>query len=123
MKFLCLCYYDQKKYDAMTPADAEAIDRECKPRDAALHASGHLALVGSLGLPSAAKTIRPGTDKPEISTGPYAESSEPIGAFFIVEAAHLDEAVAVAALHPGAHLGKYLGGGIEVRPCDSFEQL
>ena len=33
----------------------------------------------------------------------------------------LDEAVKMASMHPGAHVGHYLGGGIEVRPCEAFD--
>ena len=40
---------------------------------------------------------------------------------FIIEACDLDEAVKMASMHPRAHVGHYLGGGIEVRPCESFD--
>jgi hypothetical protein len=52
----------------------------------------------------------------------YPPAFGTVGAFFIVDAADLDEAVDAAAKHPGAHVGQFLGGGIEVRPCDMFEQ-
>jgi hypothetical protein len=48
---------------------------------------------------------------------------EPLGAFFIIGAEDMNEAVEVASKHPGAHLGKYFGGGIEVRPIDMLDQL
>jgi hypothetical protein len=47
---------------------------------------------------------------------------EPVGAFFMVEARDMDDAIEVASKHPGAHLGEYLGGGIEVRPIDMLDQ-
>ena len=57
------------------------------------------------------------------TAGPFKQMPEPFGAFFIVEAADIDEAVAVAKLHPGTHLGEKFGeGGIEVRPIDFVEQ-
>jgi hypothetical protein len=122
MKFLCLCYYEQKKFDALSKTDLEALGQASKPHDEALRNSGRLIVQGSLADPPASKTVRPGTGKPSIAAGPYAETKEPVGAFFIVEAADLDEAVEVAAKHPGAHVGQFLGGGIEVRPRDMFEQ-
>lgn len=122
MKYLCVCYYDQRKFDAMSSADFEALERECRPRDEALHRTGQLVAVGSLGLPSASKTVRPGPGGPVVSDGPYSETPEPFGAFFIVEAGDAEDAVRVASLHPGAHVGRFLGGGIEVRPCESYEQ-
>jgi hypothetical protein len=41
----------------------------------------------------------------------------------MIEARDMAEAVEVASKHPGAHVGAYLGGGIEVRPIDMFDQL
>lgn len=52
----------------------------------------------------------------------YDEKKEPVGAFFIIEARDLNQAMQVASKHPGAHVGEYPGGGIAVRPCETFEQ-
>jgi hypothetical protein len=41
----------------------------------------------------------------------------------MIDAADLDEAVKIASLHPGAHLGHMFGGGIEIRPVDYFDQV
>jgi hypothetical protein len=122
MKFLCLCHYDQAKFAAWTPEDLAAVGRICQPHDAALHASGHLVAVGSLADSSGYAVIRPGENGPTVSRGAYATTSEPFGAFFILDADTLEQAIEVASLHPGAHLSRYFGGGIEVRPCDHFEQ-
>ena len=59
--------------------------------------------------------------KPTVTDGPYAQTQDQIGVFFVVEAEDIDEAVQIASLHPSAHHGKFFGGGIEVRPCDFFE--
>ena len=58
-----------------------------------------------------------------VTDGPFAETKEQIGAFFIIEARDLDEAAEVASLHPAARLGENVGWAIEVRPIDHFEQL
>ena len=58
-----------------------------------------------------------------VSGGPYEATNEPFGAFFIVEADSIDEAVEIAKLHPGTHLGHMIKGGIEVRPIDQVEQV
>jgi hypothetical protein len=123
MRFLCLCYYDHPKFEAMTPEDGAEIEAACKPHDAALRATGKVLLTGSLGLPSATRTLRPAADgsEPTVTEGLYAPTNEPVGAFFIVEAQDVDEAVAIASKHPGAHLGRFFGGGIEVRPIDFYE--
>jgi hypothetical protein len=57
-----------------------------------------------------------------VTEGPFHPSQEQVGVYFVVEAHTIDEAVKIASLHPGAHLGKYFGGGIEVIPCELFEE-
>ena len=121
MRFVCLCYYDHAQYEACSPADLEAVGRICAPRDEQLRASGRVILNSSLGEPSRARTLRAGKDgEATVSDGPYAQTKEPLGAMFLIEAADLDDAVRIARLHPGSVLGKYFGGGIEVRAFDHF---
>jgi hypothetical protein len=122
MRFLCLCYYDQAKFDALPESEQEAIGRACQPHDEALRGSGRLILVGSLALPQASRSLRPGDGRPRVTDGPFVDTKEPLGAFFMIEAKDMDEALQVASLHPGAHLGAYFGGGIEVRPIDMLDQ-
>jgi len=122
MKYLCMCYYDIHKFATLSADDFKAIGEGCKPHDKALRASGKLTIQGSMSEPNTWKSIRSVNEKPTVSDGPMSESKEQIGAFFVVEAGDIDEAVRIASLHPGAHLGKYFGGGIEVRACDMFEQ-
>jgi hypothetical protein len=121
MKFLCLCHYDPAHFATLSPEQLSAIPDLCAPHDAALHASGHLVAVGSLAESDDFAVIRPGDGVTTVTRGPIANTPEPFGAFFIVEATSLDEAVAIASLHPSAHLGRFFGGGIEVRPCASYE--
>ena len=120
MKFLCLCHYDAVKFADCTAEDFRKIAEICAPHDAALHASGHLVAVGSLTALSTFAVIRPGDDGPTVEHGPYAQTDEPFGAFFILDADSLEQAIEIAKLHPGAHLGRYFGGGIEVRECESY---
>lgn len=122
MKYLCFCYYDTKKFSTLSQEDMKAVEDECKPHDAALRTSGKLVIQGSLSQPESWKSIRPTNDRPSIADGPFSGAQEQVGAFLIVEADNIDEATRIASLHPGAHLGKYFGGGIEVRACEMFEQ-
>lgn len=121
MNYLCLCTYDQKKFAEMSKDALEALGRACRPHDEALRRTGQLILVGSLALPPSSRTLRPGRGRPAVSEGPLVESGEPVGAFFIIEASDMDEAIEVASKHPGAHLGAF-GGAIEVRPIDRLDQ-
>lgn len=123
MQFLCLCHYDLEAFGKLGPADFEEIGRICAPHDEELKASGKVSLIGSLGLPNQFKTLRADADGVSLSDGPYAATNEPFGAFFIVEADTIDEAVEIARLHPGTHLGHLMKGGIEVRPIEQVETL
>jgi hypothetical protein len=122
MKYMCFCYYDTKKFADLTPADFEAMPNECKPHDDALNASGKKALLGVFTEPETWRSIRPGEERPTVTEGPFHGGQEQVGVFFVVEAEEMEEAVRIASLHPGAHLGKYFGGGIEVRPCELYEE-
>jgi hypothetical protein len=122
MKFLCLGYYNEKKFNALGKPELDAMVAACKSHDEALKKSGHLLSVASLGPPHTTTSVRPRNGKPEATDGPFAETKEQVGAFFIIEARDLDEATRVASLHPAARLGEDVGWGIEVRPIDYFFQ-
>ena len=123
MKFLCLGYYDEKKFDALPKAEVDALVRKCQTHDEALRNSGHLILVASLAPTRTTASVRPRNGQPSVTDGPFAETKEQIGAFFIIEARDLKEATQVASQHPAAHLGEQVGWGVEVRPIDYFVQL
>jgi hypothetical protein len=123
MKFLCLCYYDLDAFGRFGPAEFEEMGRICEPHDAALKATGKVPLIGSLGMPDEFRTIRADRDGVTVEEGPYANTRQPFGAFLLVEADSIDQAVEIARLHPGTHLGHMMKGGIEVRPIDHLEQL
>jgi len=123
MKYLCLAYYDEKRFDALPKGELDAMVRECQAHDEALHKSGHLIAVASLAPTRATTSVRPRNGKPSVTDGPFAETKEQIGAFFIIEAPDLNAAIRVASQHPAAHLGEHVGWGIEVRPIDHFVQL
>jgi hypothetical protein len=120
MKFICICYYDHAMYEALTKEGIEELIRTCQPHDEALKASGHLIFTGGFAPQESYRVIRPGENGPTVSEGPYVQTPEPFGAAFLIDAADIDEAVRIASLHPGAHIGRILGGGIEVRPFVNF---
>jgi hypothetical protein len=119
MKYLCLAYYDPAAFDGLAAPDLAALGDQCGPHDAALRATGQLGLCASLEHRTAV-TVRQRGGKMSITDGPFIESKELVGSFFLVEAADLAEAVRVASLHPAAQLGESLGWGVEVRPIEAF---
>ena len=122
MKFLCLGYYDEKKFDALPKEKLAEIVPRCKVHDEELYRGGKLMLVASLAATQNSKAIRPKGGKPLITDGPFAETKEQLGSFFIIEATDLEEATAEASKHPAAHLGEELGWGIEVRPIEFLRE-
>jgi hypothetical protein len=118
MKYLCLAYYDVEKTAALPKAAFDAIVSRCAQHDAELRASGCLAMSGSLAAPDAWMTIRPRQGRPTLTDGPFTETKELVGGFFIIDAQDLNDAVRVASKHPAAHLGEDIGWGIEVLPID-----
>jgi hypothetical protein len=122
MKYLVLCYYDVKRFAAMEKGKLDAMIAECKVRDIEFKATGKVDFVASQSEPKTWQCIRgPKNGKPEVTQGPWAEAKEQVGAFFIVEAKDMDEALAVAMKHPGPHVTEYVGGGLEIRACDFYE--
>ena len=116
MKYLCLAYYDEKKFETLTEAEMAAIGRECAPHDEDLKRSGRLLEVGSLAATKASVSLRPQNGKVSVTDGPYAETKEQLGSYFLIEARDLNEAIQVASKHPAARMNEHLGWGIEVRP-------
>jgi hypothetical protein len=120
VKYLCLAFYDEETCDALSPAEWAAIASECQPHDRALAGTGRLVSQMSLGTARSSRSLRPGNGKPLVTDGPFVETKEQVGGFFIVEARDMDEAVGVAAKHPAANLNGHLGWGIEVRPIEEL---
>jgi hypothetical protein len=124
MKFLALCHYSTDAFARLGSDDFAEIGQLCAPHDQALRDSGSVDAVGSLSTPDQSRTLRVERGTVKAVAGPYVETPEPFGAFFIIDADNIDEAVAVAKLHPGVHLGDRFGrGGIEVRPIEQLDQL
>jgi len=121
MKYLCLAYYNEKAFEALSKAEVDALVSQCPAYDQELRNSGHLVMQASLGAARATTTVRPRNGKPSVTDGPFVETKEQVGGFFIIEARDLNEAIRVASKHPAAHLGEQVGWGIEVRPIEMYE--
>ena len=109
MKYLCLCYSDENK--EMPQPEYEALMRDVVSYNAELNAQGRLLACERLQPTEAATSIRVRNGKTEITDGPFAETKEQLGGFFLIEAADLDEALRIASNLPSTR-----HGCIEVRP-------
>jgi hypothetical protein len=111
MKFICLCYEDEKIVNEMPKDDWAAIVKETYAYNAELRQKGHLVDAQSLHPVDTASTVRVRNGKASITDGPFAETKEQLGGFFLIDANDLDEALSIASRLSGAKLGC-----IEVRP-------
>jgi len=111
MKFLCLACEEEQTLDALTPGEWDALRRETIAYVEALREGGHLVVTNALQSARKAVTVRVRGGKRSVTDGPFAETKEIIGGFFLIEAGDLDEAIRLAAGWPSARLGS-----IEVRP-------
>lgn len=122
MKYLGLAFYNPARLAAMPPEERRAMIAQCAAKDAELQATGRLRVSASLGGADQVVSIRPRESRPEVKDGPFTESKEVVGGFFIIEAADVEEALKVARLHPAAELGEQAGWGIEVHPIGTYRE-
>ena len=111
MQYLMLIYNDESRLKAASQADKDAMFKEYGAYTASIIKSGHMRAGDALQPSSTATTVRVREGKTLTTDGPYAETKEQLGGYYLVDAADLDEAIKLAARIPGAR-----GGAIEVRP-------
>jgi hypothetical protein len=111
MRYLCLCYEEEAKVNAMPRGEWDAIVLEVEAYNKELRKKGHLIAAQALQSVQAAKTVRVRNGAVSTTDGPFAETKEQLGGYFLIEAKDLDEAIRVASRLVGARLGC-----IEVRP-------
>jgi hypothetical protein len=115
MQYLLLIYDDEKKWANMPEAESGALFAEYLKFTDDIKASGHFRAGEALQPVSTATTIRTRDGKTTKTDGPFAETREQLGGFYLVEAKDLDEAAAIAARIPSARIGS-----IEIRPLQVF---
>ena len=111
MKYVCLVYLEETKLDALSKSELEACVDESLDYDDVLRRSGHYVVSDALQSVQTATTVRVRSGKVVTTDGPFAETKEQLGGFFLIEARDLNDAIQVASKSPPARLGS-----IEVRP-------
>lgn len=110
MKYLCLIAAE-KVMEQMTEADAASHYEEYREFTADILASGHYVGCNRLLPPSEALTVRMRSGKVLTTDGPFVETKEQLGGYFVIEAKDMNDAIQVASRIPGARFGC-----VEVRP-------
>ena len=108
MRYMLLVYGNEK---AMTDAERQQCYVDSARLTQDLHAKGQYVAAAPLQSVSKAISVRVREGKSLVTDGPFAETREQLGGFYIIEAKDLDEAIAVAARIPPATKGT-----IEIRP-------
>lgn len=116
MKYLCLICADKMMED-MPQADADQHYQDYAEFTESLRRNGQLLSCNRLLPPETATTVRVRGGKISLLDGPFAETKEQIGGYFVIEARDQDEAILVASKIPGAW-----HGCVEVRPIAEDEQ-
>ena len=117
MRYLCLIYDEEKKLGAMSQAENEAFMGEYFAFTDAIRKSGHYLAGEALQPVSTATTVRVRSGKVSTTDGPFAETKEQLGGYYLIEARDLNDAIQVAARIPSARLGT-----VEVRPVVEFDK-
>jgi len=110
MQYLLLIYGNEAYWETLGEAEIKAIDKEFMDFTMSIAQSGHLR-GNELNRTSTATTVRLRDKKRLVTDGPFAETKEQLGGYYLVEAKDLDEAITIAARIPSARWGS-----IEVRP-------
>jgi hypothetical protein len=110
MKYLCLIAAE-KVMEQMSEADAAMHYEEYREFTEDIRQSGHYVGCNRLLPPSEALTVRMRSGKVLTTDGPFVETKEQLGGYFVIEAKDMNEAIQVASKIPGARLGC-----VEVRP-------
>ena len=116
MKFMFMIYHDENVLDAMPEKERQPLVDSAIEYAEEIRRSGHYIVSDALQRARTARTIRVRAGKVSTTTGPFAETKEQLGGFFVIEAKDMDEACAVAAKFPPARVGV-----IEIRPVQELK--
>ncbi|HEU4584740.1 MAG TPA: YciI family protein [Gemmatimonadaceae bacterium] len=117
MKYLCLIYDDETMWTSISPEQADTLMREYFAFSNDIQKSGHYLGGNALQPTQTATTVRVRNGKLSSTDGPFAETKEQLGGYYLVEAKDLNEAIQIAGRIPSARFGS-----IEVRPIQEFDR-
>lgn len=111
MRFLLLCYDDEQAWQAAGDDALRAAMQEAVGLTHELHAKGQYLRAAPLEPSTTATSVRVRNGKPLITDGPFAETREVLGGFYLIDVPDREAAIEIAKRHPGARKGT-----VEVRP-------
>jgi hypothetical protein len=120
MQYLLLIYQNEKAWDTMAEDERNKQFGAYMKFSADVKASGHMKGGEALQPVRTATTVRVRNGKTQTTDGPFAETREQLGGYYLIEAKDLDEATKIAARIPDAAIGD---GSVEIRPVMVFEGM
>jgi hypothetical protein len=111
MKYMLLIYDDERVWETMSEGDRHRLFGEYMQFTEQIKATGHYVSGAPLQPIATATSVRVRNDEQLVTDGPFAETREQLGGYYLIDAKNLDEAIAIAARIPSVRLGT-----IEVRP-------
>jgi hypothetical protein len=115
MKYMLLIHQDEKAWEKLSESERTQIYGDYRQFTEQIMASGQFVAGDELHPTSSATSVRIRDGKQLVTDGPFAETREQLGGFYLVKANDLDEAIALAARIPSAKTGT-----IEVRPVSEM---
>jgi hypothetical protein len=117
MKYLCLIYDEEKTFGAMSKGEIDAVMAEYGAFTESIKKGGQYIGGYQLASVSDATTVRVRNGKVSSTDGPFAETKEQLGGYYLIEARDLNEAIQIASRIPSAKFGS-----VEVRPLHQSHQ-
>src|SRR5262245_45618848 len=111
MKYLCLIYASEAAWQSLCEADAQTMISEYMSFTGSIQESGQYVGGNRLQPVATATTVRVRNGKVSTTDGPFAETKEQLGGYYLIDAKDLNDAIQIASRIPGARVGS-----IEVRP-------
>jgi hypothetical protein len=118
MKYICLGYIEQNKWETMPEPQRNVMMDECFTYDDELRKNGHFAGGEALDSATNAVTLRWQNGHATVTDGPYAETKEQLGGILILEANDLNHAIQLMSKHPGVKAGPF-----EIRPAVDLSEM
>jgi hypothetical protein len=118
MKYILLVYHTEEVLNSVPDAKRQEMLAESVQLANQLHSDGHYFDAAPLHPVSTATCVKVRDGKPLVIDGPFAETREQLGGYFLVDARDLDEAIGIARRIPGARIGT-----VEIRPVKEVDGL
>ena len=109
MKYLCLVYSEESKLETIS-------DSECLAFSEDLGEGGHCLAAEALQPVQTATTVRVRNGRLSLTDGPFAETKEQLGGFYLIDATDLNDAIRLAARIPSTRFGS-----VEIRPIKELD--